>query len=140
MWEVEKHTKSENKAYIDGRSGEWANLPIYITEILVPPLMYFVKWYILLVVVYILNVLWGFVSGKFINLKISYVLWQINKFRWIIFIVFGYFYISKSMYVEGALSLLWPFISLILAFLNPKNRQNEIKMKFEELLYNKRQN
>jgi hypothetical protein len=140
MWEVEKHTKSENKAYIDGRSGEWANLPIYITEILVPPLMYFVKWYILLVAVYILNVLWGFVSGKFINLKISYILWQINKFRWIIFIVFGYFYISKSMYVEGALSLLWPFISLILAFLNPKNRQNEIKMKFEELLYNKRQN
>lgn len=140
MWEVEKHTKSENKAYIDGRSGEWANLPIYITEILVPPLMYFVKWYILLVAVYILNVLWGFVSGKFINLKISYVLWQINKFRWIIFIVFGYFYISKSMYVEGALSLLWPFISLILAFLNPKNRQNEIEMKFEELLYNKRQN
>jgi len=102
--------------------------------------MYFVKWYILLVAVYILNVLWGFVSGKFINLKISYILWQINKFRWIIFIVFGYFYISKSMYVEGALSLLWPFISLILAFLNPKNRQNEIKMKFEELLYNKRQN
>jgi len=140
MWEVEKHTKSENKAYIDGRSGEWANLPIYITEILVPPLMYFVKWYILLVAVYILNVLWGFVSGKFINLKISYILWQINKFRWIIFIVFGYFYISKSMYVEGALSLLWPFISLILAFLNPKNRQNEIKIKFEELLYNKRQN
>jgi hypothetical protein len=140
MWEVEKHTKSENKAYIDGRSGEWANLPIYITEILVPPLMYFVKWYILLVAVYILNVLWGFVSGKFINLKISYILWQINKFRWIIFIVFGYFYISKSMYVEGALSLLWPFISLILAFLNPKNRQNEIKMKFEELLYNKRLN
>jgi hypothetical protein len=140
MWEVEKHTKSENKAYIDGRSGEWANLPIYITEILIPPLMYFVKWYILLVAVYILNVLWGFVSGKFINLKISYILWQINKFRWIIFIVFGYFYISKSMYVEGALSLLWPFISLILAFLNPKNRQNEIKMKFEELLYNKRQN
>jgi hypothetical protein len=140
MWEVEKHTKSENKAYIDGRSGEWANLPIYITEILVPPLMYFVKWYILLVAVYILNVLWGFVSGRFINLKISYILWQINKFRWIIFIVFGYFYISKSMYVEGALSLLWPFISLILAFLNPKNRQNEIKMKFEELLYNKRQN
>jgi len=140
MWEVEKHTKSENKAYIDGRSGEWANLPIYITEILVPPLMYFVKWYILLVAVYILNVLWGFVSGKFINLKISYILWQINKFRWIIFIVFGYFYISKSMFVEGAISLLWPFISLILAFLNPKNRQNEIKMKFEELLYNKRQN
>jgi len=140
MWEVEKHTKSENKAYIDGRSGEWANLPIYITEILVPPLMYFVKWYILLVAVYILNVLWGFISGKFINPKISYILWQINKFRWIIFIVFGYFYISKSMYVEGALSLLWPFISLILAFLNPKNRQNEIKMKFEELLYNKRQN
>jgi hypothetical protein len=140
MWEVEKHTKSENKAYIDGRSGEWANLPIYITEILVPPLMYFVKWYILLVAVYVLNVLWGFVSDKFINLKISYILWQINKFRWIIFIVFGYFYISKSMYVEGALSLLWPFISLILAFLNPKNRQNEIKMKFEELLYNKRQN
>lgn len=140
MWEVEKHTKSENKAYIDGRSGEWANLPIYITEILVPPLMYFVKWYILLVAVYILNVLWGFVSGKFINLKISYILWQINKFRWIIFIVFGYFYISKSMYVEGALSLLWPFISLILAFLNPKNRQNEIKIKFEGLLYNKRQN
>jgi hypothetical protein len=140
MWEVEKHTKSENKAYIDGQSGEWANLPIYITEILVPPLMYFVKWYILLVAVYILNVLWGFVSGKFINLKISYILWQINKFRWIIFIVFGYFYISKSMFVEGAISLLWPFISLILAFLNPKNRQNEIKMKFEELLYNKRQN
>ncbi|MCI4462984.1 MAG: hypothetical protein JHC30_02290 [Caldisericum sp.] len=127
MWEVEKHTKSENKAYIDGRSGEWANLPIYITEILVPPLMYFVKWYILLVAVYILNVLWGFVSGKFINLKISYILWQINKFRWIIFIVFGYFYISKSMYVEGALSLLWPFISLILAFLNPKNRQKKLR-------------
>ncbi|PMP82429.1 MAG: hypothetical protein C0175_03655, partial [Caldisericum exile] len=101
MWNIEKHTKGENRAYIDGRSGEWANLPIYATEILIPPLMYFVKWHILITTVYILNVLWGFVSLRFINLKISYILWQINKFRWIIFIFFGYYYISKSMYIEG---------------------------------------
>ncbi|BAL81095.1 hypothetical protein [Caldisericum exile] len=140
MWNTEKHTKAENKAYIDGRSGEWANLPIYVTEILVPPLMGFIKWYILIVVIYILNLLWGFVSDKFINLKISYILWQINKFRWIVFIVSGYYYISKSMYIEGALSLLWPFISLILAFLNFYNKQKDIKAKIEEILYNKEQN
>ncbi|MGB9769065.1 MULTISPECIES: hypothetical protein [Caldisericum] len=139
MWNIEKHTKGENRAYIDGRSGEWANLPIYATEILIPPLMYFVKWHILITTVYILNVLWGFVSLRFINLKISYILWQINKFRWIIFIFFGYYYISKSMYIEGILSLFWPFISLILAFLNFNNRQEEIKAKIEEILYNKEQ-
>lgn len=142
MWDVEKHTKSENKAYIDGRSGEWANLPVYATEILVPPLMYVVKWYIIIAAVLILNILWGFLSDKFINTKLSYILWQINKFRWLVFIVFGYFYISRSMFVEGALSLLWPFIAIIFALLNFNNKQKQgkIKLKFEELLYNKGQN
>ena len=58
--------------------------------------------------------------------------------RWIVFIIFGGFYISETMYVEAVLSFIWPFISLLLALPNYIRGYNkEIRAKYEELLYNK---
>lgn len=139
MWKTEEHSKNENRIYIEGRSGEWANLPVYATEILVPPLMLVLKWYFIIPLVFLSNILWGMVSDKVINPKISYLLFQINRYRWVVFLIFGIFYFSKEMYIEGALSFAWPFISVVFALLNFTSKYTRIKENFEKILYNKEQ-
>jgi len=88
MWNIKKHTKKENETYINARADEWTSLPIYATEIIVPPLMYFIKWYYIIIAVFVLNIVWGFFNRKFISIRISHILWEINKVRWIVFIYF----------------------------------------------------
>jgi hypothetical protein len=141
MWNVKKHSKKENETYLNARADEWTSLPIYATEIIIPPLMYFIKLYYVIIAVFVLNIIWGFFNRKFINIRISHILWEINKVRWIVFIVFGGFYISKTMYVEAVLSFIWPFIALILALPNfIRGYNKEIRAKYEELLYSKQKN
>jgi len=55
MWNIKKHTKKENETYINARADEWTSLPIYATEIIVPPLMYFIKWYYIIIAVFVLQ-------------------------------------------------------------------------------------
>ncbi len=131
MWDPSKHKKSENEAYISGRASEWVHFPIVLTQILVPISFWFVKWYYVLIALVVLDIAWGFVRDKYISVRLADTIWQINKVKWIIFIVFGGTYIAKDMYVEAALSFLWPFVSLLLAFINPKQNFDAIKKKFE---------
>lgn len=136
MKEFGKLKEIKNKSYIEGRLGEWANFPLYSTEMLVPPLMFFIRWYYILPVIYLLNVLWGFFSDKFLNLKIAHFVYIVNRFRWIVFVVCGVFYISKGMYVESLLSFIYPFITVIFAFFNFKNNYRKIVQNFENFTYN----
>lgn len=130
MWDPSKHKKTENEAYINGRSGEWAHFPIFSTQMLVPPLFLVVKWYFVLIGLVLLEILWSFVREKNLNYRLSDLVWQLNKARWAVFIGFGGFYIYKTMFVEAALSFLWPFVSLLIAFVDPKQDYNAIKEKF----------
>jgi hypothetical protein len=133
MWDPSKHKKSENEAYINGRASEWVNFPIAFTQILVPPVFLIVKWYYVLIGLVFLEIVWAFMREKYVDYKLADFIWQLNKIKWIIFIGFGGFYIYKSMFVEAALSFLWPFISLLFAFVNPKQDYDVIKEKFSKV-------
>ncbi|MGB9694356.1 MAG: hypothetical protein ACP5SB_01755 [Caldisericaceae bacterium] len=130
MWDPSKHKKSENEAYINGRASEWVHFPVVSTQIIVPPLFLVIKWYYILVGLILLEVVWAFIRDRYTNYKLSDFVWQLNKVKWIIFIAFGGFYIYKSMFVEAALSFLWPFVSLLIAFVNPKQDYDSIREKF----------
>lgn len=136
MWKFEKHSKRENDIYIEGRASEWLHFPLFATQIFIPPIFMFAPWWIVILFLIILDFIWMRVSIKFASLKIADLFWNVNKFKWIVFVFFGYFYISKTMWVEAAFSLLWPFIAFVLGLIEsrfvPQDSIARLKEKFEK--------
>lgn len=137
MWNIEKHSKKENEAYFTGRASEWAHFPLFITQIAVPPLMLIVPWWVVIVLVIALDLLWSLYREKIVNVKLADFFYNVNKFKWISFIAFGAFYISRSMWIEAVLSFLWPFIAFVLALVIGRPNYEVLKEKFEKSFVDK---
>jgi hypothetical protein len=136
MWKTEAHTKKENEAYINGRASEWGHLPVFATQIFMPLLFLVLKWYFVIILVILLDWVWSMFRYKYYNMYISDSFWKLNKFKFPVLIVYGFFFIAKKLYVEGAITFLWPFISILFVMIGPPASMDLLKPAIEKELNN----
>ncbi len=135
MWDIKKHKKKENKIYITSRASEWANYPLFVSESFVPILFYFVKqWWAVIIGMYVINLLWIPFRYKFFSAKASEFAWKLNKFKWGIILGISILYFVKNMLLSGILTLIWPFIALILIMFSPPFDLEKIEERVTEKL------
>ncbi len=132
MWNPEKHTRNENEVYFKARAAEWAHFPLFASQIIVPALMLFLPWWVVIVCIAVLDLLWALFREKNVSASIAHVFWTVNKFKFPVFIAFGVYYIWKSRWIEAGISFLWPFFAFVLAFIGPKADYGIIAKKMEE--------
>ncbi|MCD6427818.1 MAG: hypothetical protein J7L03_06985 [Caldisericaceae bacterium] len=119
MWKIEEHSQKENRAFISARASEWANFPLFVLEPFIPILFYFAKWWYIIIGAYLLNLLWIPVRYKYFDPKLSEFAWKMNKIKWGVLFGVAIFLFTKKMLVEGIVTLVWPFITLILVMISP---------------------
>jgi len=131
MWKLSQHKEKENEEYINARAAEWGHLPIFITESFIPLFFFKAQWWIIILVVYALDWVWSLVRYKWISQRVSEFGWQFNKIKWLIIIVIAVLFLKNHFYTEGIITILWPFISLILEMIGPPLNAKKMKKIFK---------
>lgn len=118
-WNEFEHTDEENLKWSWLRSIEWGAFPVYLTQPIIPVLIFFIDWKIVIGFIIVINWLWNFVKYKYLNLSISTsVVFFVTFLKWISSLGFGiYFFIQKD-YFLCLLCGLYPLWSGIIGRLN----------------------
>lgn len=105
------YTHIEIEQYLLLRAIEWSNFPNYLSQPLVPILLMFYPWYLVIPSVLGVNVLWSLLRYKFINAEIAcLVVTPIRILTWPSAIGCAIALLMHEFYGTAFLALIWPAI------------------------------
>jgi hypothetical protein len=105
------YTESEIRQYLIARAIEWNNWPGFLSQPIVPIFLIFYKWWLILLVVFLLAILWRFIKYKYINVNLAEFGIFFAKVKWINIPVSVIYLISEGSYGFAILAFIWPFIA-----------------------------
>jgi hypothetical protein len=103
-------TESEPQRWL--RAVEWANWPSFLTQPLVPILLIFFWWPLVLAGIIVLDLLWATIRYSYVNPKLAntgaiLVAWV----KWPAAIGAAIYLFVQGKYINGALALVWPALA-----------------------------
>jgi hypothetical protein len=125
-------TDEEIHQWIFLRSNEWSFWPLFVTQPFAPILFLFMRYELVITIIVILNLLWIFIRHRYYNMWLARVGSNIVVlFKWPFSIVVGIYFLIIGNYLLAGLSMLWPFITLILLRVSiPTGRINFLKITY----------
>ena len=116
MWRAEEHSDQENLQWAWLRAIEWIGWPLFMSQPVVPVLLYFYDWPWILVAVLLTTLLWRvtvlqwFVSVRLADFGPLFVL-----LKFVVCPVMAFLIWQQGNHVGAALALLWPLVILVIA-------------------------
>lgn len=109
MWKASHHTDDENLRWALLRAIEWDAWPFFVSQPIVPGLLYVFAWWKILVALAVIQFVWTvFVRTKFINLWLSDSAVLFTQLKWAVCPIAAYQLYSRNQIGVAALALLWP--------------------------------
>ncbi len=102
------------------RGNEWCALPLYLSQIIVPVLLFFLNFIYLLVFILAISWLWAMVRYRFVSYFIANITQYIIVLQWVVSIAMFILFIIYGDYFNAIIALLYPIIVLVLLFLVPR--------------------
>jgi len=111
------YTDAELRRWLQLRAIEWAGWPAFISQPLVPVLLFFVSWAYVLATLLIIDFLWCIVSQSLVNAHLANLgsLFVI-VFKWPAAIGGAIYFSLDHQYDLAAMSLLWPMLAGFIGF------------------------
>lgn len=84
MWNAATHSGDENTRWCWLRAVEWVNWPIFLSPSIVPVMLFFWKWQIVVIVLLVCNWFWHFLvgrRGRFVSVLLANIGTYIGR-RW----------------------------------------------------------
>ncbi|MGD0338514.1 MAG: hypothetical protein ABSB78_06970 [Bacteroidota bacterium] len=119
-------TDEEVRRWIWLRSIEWANWPIFISQPLIPIAIIFFKWWLVLVMIYTINIFWSGVRYKYFDPLSATLAAFFVKLRWPAAIGCGVYLFIHSNYELAMVACLWPLLSGLLVLSGKLERIQEL--------------
>ena len=118
MWNSNEHTDQENLQWCWLRAVEWGRWPIFISQIIAPPMLLIFNWLTVIIIFVVLNVLWSlFVRYKFVSINLAFMGVLVTKLKWLICPLLGYYFFSLNNILLAAIALFWPLLIFIIGAL-----------------------
>jgi len=97
------------------RALEWARWPLFIVQPIMPVLLIFTTWQVLIPLVLIIDLLWEIlIRYRFISFRLAIAGMYLVRLKWITCPLMGiYFYIHGHI-INSIIALFWPLITLFL--------------------------
>lgn len=115
MWKPAEHSDDENLRWALLRAMEWRNWPLFISQPLVPILLYFYPWPWVVGLVVLITVVWRIIvvpvviSPMLANAGAMFV-----KLRWAASPIMAFLIWQSGDYWIAGLALLWPFVGVMI--------------------------
>jgi hypothetical protein len=116
MWRAKEHSDQENLQWAWLRAIEWIDWPLFMSQPVVPVLLYFYDWPWILVAVLLTTLLWRvtvlqwFVSVRLADFGPLFVL-----LKFVVCPVMAFLIWQRGNHAGAALALLWPVVILLIA-------------------------
>lgn len=139
MWKTAEHSDEENITWAYLRAIEWGNYPAFITQPIIPILLVFLDWKLVLGAFIGICLLWNFAwrYKRFLNAGIlSYPVYFV-MLRWIANPVSAYYLYTNGQSWLALMALLWSSVSSILANFPPPMIGKIQRSILEEMGYEK---
>jgi hypothetical protein len=112
------YNDTETQLWLHLRALEWANWPVFLSAIFVPPLFYFWPFPAVIIGFLIISFLWVPIRFTFVSPSLASIACiAVQKLKWIVGIGSGTTIIFlQQRYIVGVVALLWPFLSAFMGF------------------------
>lgn len=101
------------------RSTEWASWPLFVLQPVVPIMFLFVPWWTPIVAVLVLSYAWMLIRNKYHSLRLTLLGSIFVRFKWVVSIVMALVFLIMSQFIQAALSILWPLVTMLLMLFIP---------------------
>lgn len=122
MYNSYKYTDEQNIRWCWLRGNEWGVFPLYISKIIIPILMVFIDWRVLLIGIVIITWLWALIRNRFVSIILASFSGYVVILEWIVSIGMGIFFLFQKQYINCLVSTLYPLIVLLLLFIVPNTK------------------
>jgi len=111
------YSKPEIERWLQIRAIEWASWPAFVTQPIVPILLIFFPWILVIVVLVISDLCWRFVRYSFISPDLVDIGALFTVFlKWPNAIIATIYFFIHHQYGLGLVALFWPLISGFVSF------------------------
>jgi hypothetical protein len=102
-------TEEQTHRWLFLRAAEWTNWPSFLSQPVAPIMFIFYNWFLVLVVVFLLDVLWAAVRYKFVNVTAAtYAVYFVMIFKWPAGIGSAVYLFIHHSYFAGIIAVAWP--------------------------------
>jgi hypothetical protein len=124
-------TEEESSRLILARSLEWEALPVFATRGVAPIALFWFPWWQVCLALVACSLLWCPVCTRFVSLRVAMIVWFLNNIyaSLVTNVIVAVVFFSTGRVALGFLSLLWHFVSTLLAFVYPPTRAPIIQAK-----------
>lgn len=109
------------------RATEWLEWPLFVSQTIIPLLLLFIPWHLVIMFPVVATWLWSLVRYKFVSFRLATVGENFSAPKWPIAIICAVFLLVSHEYVASALSALWPLVTLVLQFFVPGGRVGTVQ-------------
>ena len=116
------------------RAVEWGYLPLFATQVIVPPSFLFVTWWYVPVALVVATWLWHPMKYALASYRVATFFCVVNSplLRWPVGLGFGIFYLIHREYLNAGLAAFWPLAVLVLMQLCPLTKNGNLQQVFAE--------
>jgi hypothetical protein len=113
LWNAHENTDDENLRWCWLRAVEWGKWPLFVSQPLLPLMLFVWSWKQAVLIVLVCNLVWRFaVTYNFVSVTLAYCGAVFVRLKWVVCPVCGYYFYSTGDHVNGLIALLWPVIIL----------------------------
>ena len=114
MWKPVEHNEDENLLWAQLRAMEWRSWPVFLSQAFVPAFFIFYDVKIILCILVIANLIWGFMARRFVNLWFAYVGVYLVKLSWPVALFSSGYLLMDGRIGTAALAILYvPFCGIL---------------------------
>lgn len=130
-WNPQQATEQENVRWAMLRALEWSRWPLFVFQPIIPIVLPFIKWQILIPSVILLNLIWGlFFRYSFVNFHLAELGVFFVRLKWLTCPAMAiYFYINGEI-TNALIAFFWPLITIVLAFISLPANLELLQSKF----------
>jgi hypothetical protein len=120
IWNPTKHSDEENLKWCWLRAVEWGRWPIFLSQVIAPPLLIFLSWKYVVLGFVAGNIAWALlVRYRFVNVALAYIGCVVVLFRWVTWPVATAYMFFVGISPECWVSLAWPLLIYLLGAFTP---------------------
>lgn len=114
LWNPHESSDEENLRWCWLRAVEWGRWPLFISQPLLPLMLFVWPWKEAVLIVLACNLVWRFaIAYNFVNVPLASFGPLIVRLKWIVCPVCGYYFYSAGDHVTAVIALLWPVFIIV---------------------------
>jgi hypothetical protein len=112
LW-IEK-SDDDNLRWCWLRAVEWGRWPLFISQSLLPLMLFVCSWKIAILIVLTCNLAWRFVvNSHFISVFLAFIGPLIVRLKWLVCPLCGYYFYSHGNKASAFIALSWPILMTV---------------------------